>query len=66
MEICTCSGIKLSDSRKNYLLKSEGIKLIRLNNYDLEDDYESIVLYLEDIFKGRANELNIPINEFGD
>lgn len=54
---------KQSDSRKNDLLKSERIKLVRLNNYDLEDDYESMILYLEDLFKQRANELNIPINE---
>ncbi|WP_445263742.1 endonuclease domain-containing protein [Rhodohalobacter sp. 8-1] len=52
---------KLSDSRKNDLLKDEGIKLIRLNNYDLEDDYESIVLYLEDIFKERARNIGIPL-----
>jgi very-short-patch-repair endonuclease len=51
----------LTDSRKNDLLKSEGIKLTRLNNYDLEDDYKSMVLYLEDLFKERANSLGIPL-----
>jgi len=34
-----------------------------LNNYDFEDDYESMVLYLEDIFKSKANELNFSFNE---
>jgi len=51
------------DSRKDKLLKNEGIKLVRLNNYDLEEDYESIILYLEDIFKKRAHELNISFEE---
>lgn len=54
---------QILDSKKNDLLKSEGIKLVRLNNFDLEDDYESMVLYLEDIFKGRARELNDTYDE---
>lgn len=51
------------DSRKDKLLKNEGIKLVRLNSYDLEEDYESIILYLEDIFKNRSRELNISFHE---
>ena len=51
------------DSKKDDLLKNKGIKLVRLNNYDFEDDYESMVLYLEDNFKSRAKELNVSFNE---
>jgi len=54
---------QILDSKKHDLLKSAGMKLVRLNNYDLEEDYESVVLYLEDIFKNRARELNISIRE---
>jgi len=53
----------LADVRKGNYLINEGIKLVRLNNDDLEDDYESILLYLEDIFKDRARELNISFSE---
>lgn len=51
------------DSKKDKLLKNEGIKLVRLNNHDLEEDYESILIYLEDMFKNRARELNNSNNE---
>jgi len=52
-----------SDIRKDQHLAEAGIKLIRLKNEDLAEDYESIVIYLEDKFKNRARELNISINE---
>lgn len=54
---------QILDSKKNDLLKSEGIELVRLNNNDLEEDYESVVLYLEDIFKKIAREQNVSFNE---
>jgi very-short-patch-repair endonuclease len=47
-----------TDFRKEILLAEEGIELIRLKNENLEEDYESVVIYLEDIFKKRAAELN--------
>lgn len=53
-----------SDARKNQRLADEGIKLIRLKNEDLEDDYESIVVYLEDIFKDRAQKLNRVLKNY--
>jgi len=52
-----------TDARKNNKLTKEGIKLIRLKNEDLADDYESVIVYLEDIFKARADELNISVKE---
>lgn len=51
------------DNRKNKRLAEEGVMLVRLINEDLEDDYESVLVYLEDILKARADELNIPFKE---
>ncbi|MCC5940646.1 MAG: DUF559 domain-containing protein [Balneolaceae bacterium] len=53
-----------TDTRKNNKLDEEGIKLIRLKNEDLAEDYESVIVYLEDIFKSRAHEQNISFKEF--
>ncbi len=53
-----------TDARKNNKLAEEGIKLIRLKNEDLAEDYESVIVYLEDIFKARADKLNISFKEF--
>jgi very-short-patch-repair endonuclease len=52
-----------SDLRKDQHIAEAGIKLIRLKNEDLAEDYESIVIYLEEMFKNRAGELNISIYE---
>lgn len=49
------------DKRKDQRLHEEGIQLIRLKNKDLEEDYESTVIYLEDKFKARAYELHKPL-----
>ena len=51
------------DLEKDKFLKAEEIKVIRIENLDLEEDYESVVLYLEEIFKDRAEELKIELNE---
>lgn len=53
-----------TDTRKNNKLAEEGIKLIRLKNEGLAEDYESLIFYLEDIFRSRAYEHNISIKEF--
>jgi very-short-patch-repair endonuclease len=50
-----------ADNRKNRRFKEEGIKFIRLKTIDLEEDYERVVLYLEDIFKARASNLGISM-----
>lgn len=55
-----------TDKRKNIRLKELGIALIRIDTFDLEDDYESTVLYLEDLFKERAQALNISIDNKSD
>ncbi len=49
------------DKRKDKRLNEEGIHLIRLKNEDLEEDYESSLMYLEDKFKARACELHKPL-----
>ena len=51
------------DNRKNKRLQEEGIYLIRLKNEDLEEDYESAIIYLEDEFKARAHKLKIPLKK---
>lgn len=56
-------GKSTTDLRKDNLLKSMGIKLIRLKNSDLEEDYKTILLYMEDIFRHRASELNIELKD---
>lgn len=38
--------------------------MIRLKNEDLDGDYESVITYLENLFKKRANEMNVEINDF--
>jgi very-short-patch-repair endonuclease len=45
--------------KKEQYLKEEGIKVNRVKTLDLEEDYESMIVYLEDVFKDRAGELNI-------
>jgi very-short-patch-repair endonuclease len=51
------------DKEKNDCLKAEGIKVIRIENLDFEEDYESVLLHLEDLFRDRAKEFNIELNE---
>jgi very-short-patch-repair endonuclease len=51
------------DRDKEKLLESHGIKLIRIKNLDFEEDYESSIQYLEDIFKDRASEFKIELKE---
>ena len=52
-----------ADKRKNQRVLNEGIHLIRLTNKDMEEDYESAVIYLVDKFKARARELKIPLKK---
>lgn len=54
----------LPDKIKTDLLKELSIKLIRITNSDFEEDYESVVIYLEDNFKDRAKSLGIDFSEF--
>jgi very-short-patch-repair endonuclease len=51
------------DKEKNGTLNAEGIKVIRIENLDFEEDYESVILYLEDIFRDRAKEFKIELND---
>lgn len=55
---------RIRDQKKDEYLRNEGIKMIRLENEDLDGDYESVVIYLEHLFKKRADEMNVEINEF--
>lgn len=52
-------GRRNHDHRKDKLLEDLGIKVIRLSTIDLEEDYESTVMHLEDIFRNRAEKLGI-------
>jgi len=51
------------DKKKNETLNTEGIKVIRIENLDFEEDYESVILYLEDKFRDRAKEFKIELND---
>lgn len=47
----------IQDQEKDRILKSLGIRVIRISTQDVVEDYESIVLHLEDQFKNRAKEI---------
>lgn len=49
----------IKDRKKDQLLKREDIKVVRIEVMDLEEDYESMIVYLEGVFRDRAHELNI-------
>ncbi|MCG2588236.1 hypothetical protein [Rhodohalobacter sulfatireducens] len=51
------------DREKEQRLNEEDIKVIRLKTMDLKDDYESMIGYLEDIFKDQARELGIDLGK---
>ena len=51
-----------TDILKEKALKELGIHLVRLSNTDLEEDYESVVMHLEDIFQDRAHSMSIDID----
>lgn len=48
-----------SDKKKDQFLNAMNIDLIRIKTADLEEDYESVIIYLEDLFKARAVKLGI-------
>ena len=54
---------KIIDQRKDVRLSEAGIKIVRIENLDLEEDYESTLVYLEDVFRLRAAELNVAVND---
>lgn len=54
---------KVKDEQKNQALKERGIFLIRIKNSDLEDDYESMIKFLEDLFLKRAKEYKCDIKD---
>lgn len=51
------------DQFKDKRLKKEDIKIIRIKTIDLEEDYESMIVYLEDVFLNRARELGIDLDK---
>lgn len=50
-------GRRFQDQKKDELLKNFGIRIIRISTLNMEADYKSIVIYLEDYFKKRAEEM---------
>jgi hypothetical protein len=51
------------DQKKNQRLKEENIKVIRMKTVDFEEDYESMLGHLEDVFRARAQELHIDFEK---
>jgi very-short-patch-repair endonuclease len=51
------------DQKKNQRLKEENIKVIRMKTVDFEEDYESMIAHLEDVFRARAQELHIDFEK---
>ncbi len=51
------------DKEKNDFLKTAGIKVVRIENLDLEEDYNSMLMHLEDQFRNRANEMKVDFEE---
>lgn len=49
----------IKDGKKDQILKREDIKVVRIEVMDLKEDYESMIVYLEGVFRDRAHELNI-------
>ena len=50
------------DKIKDEYLRSVNINVVRIDSLDFEEDYESMILYLEDIFKDRAEKLNLEVD----
>lgn len=51
-------GHRNHDQKKDEFLEELGIEVVRLKTIDLEEDYNSCINYLEDIFRNRANKFN--------
>jgi very-short-patch-repair endonuclease len=49
----------IEDREKDQRLKEENIKVKRIRTVDLEEDYETMIAHLEDVFIARAKELHI-------
>jgi len=54
---------KIIDQRKDVRLSEAGIKIVRIENLDLVEDYESTLVYLEDVFRLRAAEMDIAADD---
>ena len=50
-------GRSIEDHRKDNTLQNLNIKVVRISTLDMEEDYESLVVHLEDLFRQRAKEL---------
>ena len=40
-----------------------GIKMVRIQNSDFDEDYETVLKYLERVFIARAKEFGLTIND---
>lgn len=49
-------GRDIHDQTKDERLNKLEIKIIRISTFDMDEDYESIVVHLEDLFQKRAKE----------
>lgn len=57
------SDKKKADKAKNDYLNELGIKMIRIQNSDFDEDYETVLKYLERVFKTRAKEFGLTIDD---
>ncbi|MCG2588224.1 endonuclease domain-containing protein [Rhodohalobacter sp. WB101] len=53
---------KKKDQQKDRHLEGEEIEAVRIKTLDLEEDYESMIGYLEDVFLNQAKDLGIAPN----
>lgn len=52
-----------ADEAKNEYVNELGIKMIRIQNSDFDEDYETVLRHLEDLLIERASELGIEIKD---
>ena len=57
------SDKKKADNAKNGYVNELGIKMIRIQNSDFDEDYETVLKYLESVFKARTNEFGLTIDD---
>jgi very-short-patch-repair endonuclease len=55
------SDKKKADKAKDDYMNELGIKMVRVQNSDFDEDYETVLKYLERVFKDRAKEFGLEI-----
>jgi very-short-patch-repair endonuclease len=55
------SDKKKADKAKDDYMNELGIKMVRVQNSDFDEDYETVLKYLERVFKDQAKEFGLEI-----